>query len=348
MNLRRLSLGALAALALAAAGCGGDDDGDSGNGGSGASDVTLDVWTNEFQPDRVKATEQSLAKFTQETGIKTKLVAIPEDQLSTLVTNATAAGDLPDVIAGVNVADSQRYAKEELLDTEATEEVVDALGADTFSAAGAGARQRRRRSDRRARPTAGASCWSTARTCSRRPAWSPPRPTTTSRRPPRSSTATAWPGSRWPPRRATPSPQQTFEYVALANGCQLVDDGGNVTLDSPECVEAFDLYGDLAAQFSSRARRTSTPPAATYFAGQAAMMFWSSFLLDELAGPAQRRQPSCAECTADPALLAENSGVVTAVAGPAGRPAASSARSSSVDRGRRGRRPESQGASSST
>ena len=32
--------------------------------------------------------------------------------------------------------------------------------------------------------------------------------------------------------------QQTFEYFALANGCQLTDDAGNITLTSQQCVDA--------------------------------------------------------------------------------------------------------------
>ena len=39
--------------------------------------------------------------------------------------------------------------------------------------------------------------------------------------------------------------QQTFEQVALANGCQLVNDAGNVTLNSPQCQESFDYYANL-------------------------------------------------------------------------------------------------------
>src|SRR5450756_1517321 len=39
--------------------------------------------------------------------------------------------------------------------------------------------------------------------------------------------------------------QQTFEHVALANNCQMVDRTGKITLDSPECVNALRFYGDL-------------------------------------------------------------------------------------------------------
>ena len=39
--------------------------------------------------------------------------------------------------------------------------------------------------------------------------------------------------------------QQTFEHLALANGCQMVDEAGEITIDSPQCVAAFQFYGDL-------------------------------------------------------------------------------------------------------
>ena len=77
---------------------------------------------------------------------------------------------------------------------------------------------------------------------------------------------------------------ETFEHVALAAGCQLLGDGGEVTLRSPECEYAFDLYLDLARNASVRGRQDVDSTRATYFAGRAAMVFWSPFLLDAMAG----------------------------------------------------------------
>src|SRR5919199_1526480 len=37
--------------------------------------------------------------------------------------------------------------------------------------------------------------------------------------------------------------EQTFEHIALANGCEMVDAAGTITMDSPQCVAAFDFYG---------------------------------------------------------------------------------------------------------
>jgi multiple sugar transport system substrate-binding protein len=131
--MRRAVLASLAVIAAFAAGCGGDDDdgGDAASGGG--SGETLTVWNNEFQPDRMAATQEILDEFTEKTGIKTKQVAVPEDQLPTLMTNAAAADELPDVVLATPTAQSQQYAAEEIFDSEAAQAVIDNLGADTFS-----------------------------------------------------------------------------------------------------------------------------------------------------------------------------------------------------------------------
>ena len=48
----------------------------------------------------------------------------------------------------------------------------------------------------------------------------------------------------------------------------------------------------------------------TYFAGEAAMILWSPFLLDAMAGLNDEAIPSCPQCRDDPAYLAEHSGLV--------------------------------------
>ena len=78
--------------------------------------------------------------------------------------------------------------------------------------------------------------------------------------------------------------QQSFEFVAVANGCQLVDDSGNITLNSPACQETFNFYANLIKETSVAGNQDADTTRATYFAGDAAMVIWSSFLLDELAG----------------------------------------------------------------
>ena len=109
--------------------------------------------------------------------------------------------------------------------------------------------------------------------------------------------------------------QQAFEQVALANGCQLVNDAGEITLNSPECQESFAYYTDLIKKTSVKGNQDADTTRATYFAGDAAMVIWSSFLLDELAGLRNDALPTCDQCKTDPTWLAENTGIVTDSAG---------------------------------
>ncbi len=113
--------------------------------------------------------------------------------------------------------------------------------------------------------------------------------------------------------------EQTFEYLAQANGCELVGNDKKVTLDSPQCVRTFDFYSNLAKNYSVKGNQTDDSTRATYFAGKAAMIIWSSFILDEMAGLRKDALPSCPECKSVPSFLAQNSGIVTSIQGPDGK-----------------------------
>jgi multiple sugar transport system substrate-binding protein len=112
--------------------------------------------------------------------------------------------------------------------------------------------------------------------------------------------------------------QQTFEHVAQGNGCEMVNDQGEITFDSPECVGALTFYRDMLKNYSVPGAQDVDTVRASYFAGQAAMSIWSTFILDEMAGLRNDAKPTCAECKADPAFLAKNTGVVTGIQGPDG------------------------------
>ena len=223
---------------------------------------------------------------------------------------------LPDVVGSQPLAGVRTMAANELINTDAAAAVVEALGEDTFSERSLEF-TRRATASSRYRPTRGPSCCSTARTCSTRPVSTLPRPTTTS---PRCRGARQPRGCRDRRRHYSGDAftQQTFEHLALANGCEMVDESGEVTLDSDQCVASFDFFGDLMTNYSVTGTQDVDTVRANYFAGQAAMAIWSTFLLDEMAGLRNDALPTCPECQADPAFLATNSGVVAQLEGPDG------------------------------
>jgi multiple sugar transport system substrate-binding protein len=318
--MRRAALALMAVLTVLAVGCGGDDDDDGGEAAGGGSGETLTVWNNEFQPDRVKATQEILDEFTQKTGVKTKQVAVPEDQLATLMTNAAAADELPDVVLATPVQQSQQYAAEEIFDSEAAQAVIDNLGADTFSdkaielvskdgvATGV--------------PSDG---WGQL-LIYRKDVFDEAGLDTPQTLDDVRNAAEQLNGKNdmvgitLATAAGDGFTAETFEHIALAEGCQMVNDAGDVTFDSPECVEALRWYGDIASNYSVEGAQDVDSTRGTYFAGRAAMMFWSPFLLDGMAGLRADTKPSCKECKQNPAFLAENSGLVGPLAGSGGEP----------------------------
>jgi multiple sugar transport system substrate-binding protein len=317
VNLRRALATSLAVLvAGVAVGCGGDDEGDGGDGAA-AGDLrgqTLTAWTNEFQPDRVRKTERIIADFTKETGVEVKLVAVPEDQLATLITNASAAGKLPDVVFSVPVGDSHSYAQEEIFDPDAAQAVVDRLGPDTFS---------KKALDLVSRDGVATGVPSDGwgqlliyrRDMFEKAGLSAPETLDDVRAAAEKLDEGRVVGITLATAPGDGFTAESFEHVALAAGCQLVDDGGNVTFTSPECVEALRYYGDLASNYSVEGSQDVNSTRGTYFAGRAAMIFWSPFLLDGMAGLRDDTRPSCPQCKEDPAFLAKNSGLVGPLSG---------------------------------
>src|SRR5215204_7045953 len=120
---------------LAVVGCGGDG-GESGSvsEGGAAEDNALTIWTTEDQADRVKAQQKIMDAWAQKSGATVKLVAIAEDQLTTTLTSAAAANDLPDAIAALSLNGMNQLRTDELVDPDPAKEIVDGLGRDTFFA----------------------------------------------------------------------------------------------------------------------------------------------------------------------------------------------------------------------
>ncbi|MEU4680999.1 extracellular solute-binding protein [Micromonospora sp. NPDC023737] len=291
-----------------------------GDDGTDSNDKKITVWSLEDVADRVTATRAIIADFTARTGIQVELVTVNEDQFPSLIASSAAAGELPDVVGSVSLAGIRTLAGNELLHARANGEIVQTLGRQTFSP-----RALELTADDGRQLAVPSDGWGQLLVYRKDlfDAAGLPAPDTYERIAAAAArlntggiagiTAATAPGDVFT--------QQTFEHLALANGCQLTDDSGAVTLDSPQCVEAFRFYGDLMRNHSVKGAQDVDTTRATYFAGKAAMLIWSPFVLDELAGLRDDAKPTCPQCAADPTFLAKNSGFVTAIKGPNGSPA---------------------------
>jgi multiple sugar transport system substrate-binding protein len=295
-----------------AAGCGEDDP-------VPLSGETLTVWNHEHQPDRLAATEAILDDFTRTTGIKTEQLPIPEDGLPRMIRKARAQGELPDVVLSTGMPHAHRYAAEGVFDPDAAEEVIDRLGRETFSK-----RALELVSSHGRAVGVPSDGWGQLLIYRKdlfdQAGLHAPQTLSDVVAAAKELDGDGMAGIALATAPGDGFTHETFEHLALAEGCQLVDAAADVTFDSPECVEALRVYAELAHDYSVEGVQDVDSTRAAYFSGRAAMLFWSPFLLDGLAGLSDETRPTCTQCKEDPAYLARNSGLVGPLAGSTGEP----------------------------
>ncbi|OVZ99861.1 bicyclomycin resistance protein [Streptomyces sp. CS113] len=315
LRSRTIAVGVTAALGIGLlSGC-------ASSTGPGKPDREITVWSQENLPDRVAATQKVIDGFEKKTGVKVKLVGVDEQQMPQLIMSAAASGTLPDVIGAAPMGQVWQMYSNGLLNTDIPKRIVDGLGRDTFNA-----NALELTSDGGTSLGVPSDAWLQLLVY-RKDQFDQkglPAPTTYAKALAAAKALTTE-GHDGISAATDPSDaftSQSFESLALANDCQLVDDRHEVALDSPRCQEAFRTYDQLARGYGAPGTQTVDSTRATYFAGRSSMVIWSSFLLDELAGLRKDALPSCPQCAKDPRYLSDHSGIVTAMKGPDAKDAA--------------------------
>ena len=298
MSPNRLLVGAALAAAIAA---------------SGASADGIRFWTTEEQPDRLAKQEEMAAGFEAASGISVEVIPVTESDLGTRATAAFAAGDLPDVIYHT-LQYALPWNEAGILDTDAATDVIDGLGANTFSS---GALSMAAVDGGYASvPVDG---W-TQMVVYRKDLFDEhglEAPTSYA------NVVAAIEKLHNPPEMygfvaATKVDEnfmsQVLEHVFLANGVSPVDSGGFKAFDEGSTIEVLDFYKAIV-EASPPGELYWKQSRELYFAGQAAMIIWSPFILDELAGLRDSAPPTI---TDDPTSseLASRTGIVTTFSGP--------------------------------
>lgn len=285
----------------ATGGTGGTEAPPAGAGGS------LIFWTPHVAPERLAVQEKLAADFEAATGISVDVVPMAgADQNQALVTGA-ASGDVPDVI--LHAPDqTAAWNAQGLLDTATAGQVVDNLGRDTFSESSLDFATLD--GQVAAVPSDG---WSHLITYRKDlfEAAGIAEPTSLKELADAAEALkeTGITGMAMGTQSGTPSATEATESIMLAAGCQMFDNG-TVTIDSPECIEGLTQFKRL--KDSSLAGEFDVPAArAAYLNGDAAMLLFSTHILDELAGMDPNNPVTCPECADNPRFLAENSGFIT-------------------------------------
>ena len=110
-------------------------------------------------------------------------------------------------------------------------------------------------------------------------------------------------------------PHQVFEQVAISNNAWPFDVDGNVTMNSPEMIEALTFYSELAR---------CTAPGPQYWRGaremyeldQSGMLFYSTYIMDDLVEGSGMEAGGNVQIAVDG--LAEKTGFAPSMVGPNG------------------------------
>ena len=274
---------------------------------------TIRFWTTENQPKRLAKQEAMAADFQKRTGHSVEVIPIEEKDLGKRATAAFAAGDLPDVIYH-SIQYVLPWAEAGLLDVETNSDIVNSLQKSTFAPGAIAMAQYDGMTA--AVPVDG---W-TQMVVYRKDLFDAAglaAPTSYE------AIVNAVDKLHNPPSMygfvaATKVDEnfmsQVLEHVFLANGVSPVGKNGFNKLDEKATTEVLDFYKKIAK---------SSPPGELYwkqsreiyFSGKAAMIIWSPFILDELAGlrnsapPTINNDPTSTE-------LASKTGIVTTFGGP--------------------------------
>ena len=256
MKSRRLLALVLLGVLLAAAGCGG-----GGDGGGDGGDQAITFWLAEDVAQRVKAIKDDHRRFQEQSGVEVKVVAIAEDQLATQIQSASAGGTLPDVMGPLSLGFVQNLATDDLADPDAANEVIESLGRDTFSERALSL------VEADGKPMGVPSDTWTQLLVYRKDLFEKAGLETpdTFDKILAAATKLKQPGQNGivaATKAGESFTEQTFEYFALANGCQLTDDqGAHPAHLAPVRGHLQVLRRPDQRRAPARAARTSTPPA---------------------------------------------------------------------------------------
>ena len=298
MNLRLKIAGAVSTIALLAT-------------ATSAIAQEIRVWTTETQPARMAKQEAMAKDFESKTGIKVEVIPMDEKDLGKRATAAAAAGDLPDVIYHT-LQYVLPWAEAGILDVDANNDVVKALGKKTF-APGA-LNMAKSGSKIAAVPVDG---W-TQMVVYRKDLFEaaglePPTNYANITKAIKTLSGNNMYGFVAATKTDENFMSQVLEHVFLANGVNLVKKGG--TKKQGKALKNSLEFYKVLAKASPPGELYWKQSRALYFAGRAPMIIWSPFIMDELAGLRDSAPPTY---NVDPTSneLAQKTGFITNFSGP--------------------------------
>jgi multiple sugar transport system substrate-binding protein len=247
-------------------------------------EVVVEFWTTDNEEPRVDVYDAIAAAFMAENPtVDVRIVPIDEATISQRIATALAANRLPDIVR-MGVERVAAFAADEILDEDAAEAVIASIGEDDFRAGPLKMVTNPATGKRAAVPYDGwiQALWYRSDMFEE-----------AGLNPPVSwddinAACDALPGTGnllYALTLATDPgqnyPHQVFEQVAMSNDAWPFDEEGNVTMNTPEMIEALEFYAGLqrcampGPQYWRGAREA-------YELDQSGMLFYSTYIMDDL------------------------------------------------------------------
>ena len=278
----------------------------------------IEFWTTDNEEERVDVYEEIAARFMAENpDIDLRIVPIEEAGISQRIATAQAANRLPDIVR-MGIERVSTFAADGILDQDAAEATIAAIGEDDFRAGPLSMVTDPATGNYAAVPFDGwiQAIWyrdDVFQTAGLNPpiAWEDINAACDAL-PGQGNllyglTLGTDPGQNYP--------HQVFEQVAISNDAWPFDAEGNVTMNTPEMIAALEFYSNLqrcalpGPQYWRGAREA-------YELDQAGMLFYSTYIMDDLVDGSGLEGGGNVEIAVED--LALNTGFASEMVGPNG------------------------------
>jgi len=288
------------------------------SGGTEGKPVVVEFWTGDNQPSRVAAYEAVAQRFMAENpGVDVRIVPLDETGFADKLVAAVADGEGPD-LARIGLERLAVLVGNNLVDMGAAGAVVDAVGRDDFREQPLEMVTSRTSGEVMAVPYDGwiQALWYRRDLFEQNELNGP----------------ISWDdinaacdklvesgdvkaGLVLPTAVDQDYVQQVFEQVAMSNNAWPFDAEGNVTMDTPEMVEALRFYTGLQ-RCSTPAPQDLYDAREAYESGQSGMLFYSTYIMDDLIDGSEREDGTRVQIAVDD--LSRKSGFASGMVGPNG------------------------------
>jgi multiple sugar transport system substrate-binding protein len=280
--------------------------------------TVIEFWTTDNEEERVDTYEAVAAAFMAENpDIDLRIVPIEEAGVSQRIATAQAANRLPDIVR-MGIERVATFAADGILDQDAAEAVIASVGVDDFRAGPLAMVVDPATGKHAAVPFDGwiQAIWYRDDVFTQE-GIAPPITWDDI-----NAACDALPGAGNLLYGLTLGtdpgqnyPHQVFEQVAISNNAWPFDEAGNVTMNTPEMIEALQFYSDLqrcalpGPQYWRGAREA-------YELDQSGMLFYSTYIMDDLVDGSGLEGGGNVEIAVDD--LAGNTGFASEMQGPNG------------------------------